>query len=194
MNLIIGVTGATGTVYAVRLLEYLKDIEEIKTHLIMSKWAINNLEVETDYSLDYVYSLADFVHNNDNLGACIASGSFITDGMIILPCSMKTLSSISNGFSNNLIDRAADVMIKEGRKLVISPRETPLSPIHLENMLKLSRIGVRIVPPMPGFYSNTKSLDDIINHHVMKILDQFNINIGIDLRWKDNKYELGRNQ
>ncbi|WP_195467205.1 UbiX family flavin prenyltransferase [Clostridium sp. D43t1_170807_H7] len=189
MNLIIGVTGATGTVYAVRLLEYLKDIEEIKTHLIMSKWAINNLEVETDYSLDYVYSLADFVHNNDNLGACIASGSFITDGMIILPCSMKTLSSISNGFSNNLIDRAADVMIKEGRKLVISPRETPLSPIHLENMLKLSRIGVRIVPPMPGFYSNTKSLDDIINHHVMKILDQFNINIGNDLRWKDNKYE-----
>ena len=187
MNLIIGVTGATGTVYAVRLLEYLKDIEEIKTHLIMSKWAINNLEVETDYSLDYVYSLADFVHNNDNLGACIASGSFITDGMIILPCSMKTLSSISNGFSNNLIDRAADVMIKEGRKLVISPRETPLSPIHLENMLKLSRIGVRIVPPMPGFYSNTKSLDDIINHHVMKILDQFNININNDLRWKDNK-------
>ena len=189
MNLIIGVTGATGTVYAVRLLEYLKDIEEIKTHLIMSKWAINNLEVETDYSLDYVYSLADFVHNNDNLGACIASGSFITDGMIILPCSMKTLSSISNGFSNNLIDRAADVMIKEGRKLVISPRETPLSPIHLENMLKLSRIGIRIVPPMPGFYSNTKSLDDIINHHVMKILDQFNININNDLRWKDNKYE-----
>lgn len=189
MNLIIGVTGATGTVYAVRLLEYLKDIEEIKTHLIMSKWAINNLEVETDYSLDYVYSLADFVHNNDNLGACIASGSFITDGMIILPCSMKTLSSISNGFSNNLIDRAADVMIKEGRKLVISPRETPLSPIHLENMLKLSRIGVRIVPPMPGFYSNTKSLDDIINHHVMKILDQFNININNDLRWKGNKYE-----
>ena len=189
MNLIIGVTGATGTVYAVRLLEYLKDIEEIKTHLIMSKWAINNLEVETDYSLDYVYSLADFVHNNDNLGACIASGSFITDGMIILPCSMKTLSSISNGFSNNLIDRAADVMIKEGRKLVISPRETPLSPIHLENMLKLSRIGIRIVPPMPGFYSNTKSLDDIINHHVMKILDQFNININNDLRWKGNKYE-----
>ena len=189
MNLIIGVTGATGTVYAVRLLEYLKDIEEIKTHLIMSKWAINNLEVETDYSLDYVYSLADFVHNNDNLGACIASGSFITDGMIILPCSMKTLSSISNGFSNNLIDRAADVMIKEGRKLVISPRETPLSPIHLENMLKLSRIGVRIVPPMPGFYSNTKCLDYIIYHHVMKILDQFNININNDLRWKDNKYE-----
>lgn len=189
MNLVIGVTGATGTVYAVRLLEYLKDIEEIKTHLIMSKWAINNLEVETEYSLDYVYSLSDFVHNNDNLGACVASGSFITEGMIILPCSMKTLSSISNGFSINLIDRAADVMIKEGRKLVISPRETPLSPIHLENMLKLSRIGVRIVPPMPGFYSNTECLDDIINHHVMKILDQFNININNDLRWKGNKYE-----
>lgn len=189
MNLVIGVTGATGTVYAVRLLEYLKDIEEIKTHLIMSKWAINNLEVETDYSLDYVYSLVDFIHNNDNLRASVASGSFITDGMIILPCSMKTLSSISNGFSSTLIDRVADVMIKEGRRLVISPRETPLSSIHLENMLKLSKIGVKIVPPMPGFYSNTKSLDDIINHHIMKILDQFNIDIGNDLRWNRNKYE-----
>lgn len=187
MNLVIAVTGATGTVYAVRLLEYLKDIEEIKTHLIMSKWAINNLEVETDYSLDYVYSLADVVHDNENLGASVASGSFITEGMIILPCSMKTLSSISNGFSNTLIDRAADVMLKEGRKLVISPRETPLSSIHLENMLKLSKIGVRIVPPMPGFYSKPKSMDDIINHHVMKILDQFNINICNDLRWEGNK-------
>ena len=155
----------------------------------MSKWAINNLEVETDYSLDYVYSLADFINNNDNLRASVASGSFITDGMIILPCSMKTLSSISNGFSSTLIDRVADVMIKEGRRLVISPRETPLSSIHLENMLKLSKIGVKIVPPMPGFYSNTKSLDDIINHHVMKILDQFNIDIGNDLRWNRNKYE-----
>lgn len=184
MNLVIGITGATGTVYAVRLLEYLKDIENIKTHLIMSKWAINNLEVETDYSLDYVYGLADFVHDNDNLGACVASGSFITEGMIILPCSMKTLASISNGLSSNLIDRAADVMIKEGRKLVISPRETPLSAIHLENMLKLSRIGVRIVPPMPGFYSKPNKIDDIINHHVMKILDQFNINIRNDLRWR----------
>lgn len=155
----------------------------------MSKWAINNLEVETDYSLDYVYSLADFINNNDNLRASVASGSFITDGMIILPCSMKTLSSISNGFSSTLIDRVADVMIKEGRRLVISPRETPLSSIHLENMLKLSKIGVKIVPPMPGFYSNTKSLDDIINHHIMKILDQFNIDIGNDLRWNRNKYE-----
>ena len=187
MNLVVAVTGATGTIYAVRLLEYLNDIEEIKTHLIMSKWAINNLEVETDYSLDYVYSLADVVHDNENLGASVASGSFITEGMIILPCSMKTLSSISNGFSSTLIDRAADVILKEGRKLVISPRETPLSSIHLENMLKLSKIGVRIVPPMPGFYSKPKSMDDIINHHVMKILDQFNINICNDLRWEGNK-------
>ena len=187
MNLVVAVTGATGTIYAVRLLEYLNDIKEIKTHLIMIKWAINNLEVETDYSLDYVYSLADVVHDNENLGASVASGSFITEGMIILPCSMKTLSSISNGFSSTLIDRAADVILKEGRKLVISPRETPLSSIHLENMLKLSKIGVRIVPPMPGFYSKPKSMDDIINHHVMKILDQFNINICNDLRWEGNK-------
>lgn len=184
MNLIIGVTGATGVIYAVRLLELLKDINEVNTHLIMSKWAINNLEIETEYSVEYVYSLADFVHDNENLGANIASGSYVTEGMIILPCSMKTLSSISNGFASTLIDRAADVVLKERRKLVISPRETPLSTIHLENMLKLSKMGVRIVPPMPGFYSNPKAINDIINHHVMKILDQFNINICNELRWK----------
>ena len=189
MNLVIGVTGATGTVYAVRLLEYLKDIEEIKTHLIMSKWAINNLEVETDYSLDYVYSLADFIHNNDNLGACVASGSFITDGMIILPCSMKTLSSISNGFSSTLIDRAADVMIKEGRKLVISPRETPLSSIHLENMYKLSRIGATIIPAMPGFYNNPQTIDDLVNFMVGKILNYLNIDNNLFNKWEDTEYE-----
>lgn len=188
MNLIIGVTGATGTIYAVRLLKILKDIKDINTHLIMSNWAIKNLEIETNYSLDYVYSLATYVYKNDNMAASIASGSFKTDGMIILPCSMKTLSCISNGFSVSLIHRAADVMLKEGRKLVISPRETPLSQIHLENMLKLSKLGVRIVPPMPGFYSKPQTLDNIIDHHIMKILDQFDINICDNLRWKGENY------
>lgn len=184
MDLVVAVTGASGTIYAVRLLECLKEITGVNTHLIMSKWAIKNLEIETDYSIDYVHSLATYVHDNDNLAANISSGSFITEGMIILPCSMKTLSSISNGFSSSLIDRVADVMLKEGRKLVISPRETPLSSIHLENMLKLSKMGAKIIPPMPGFYSRPKSIDDIINHNVMKILDSFNINICNENRWK----------
>ena len=184
MELIVAVTGATGTIYAVKLLEFLKGMPEINTHLIMSKWAINNLDIETEYSKDYVFSLATKVYANDNMAECVASGSFVSDGMIIIPCSMKTLSSISNGYSDNLISRAADVMIKEGRKLVISPRETPLNSIHIENMLKLSKMGVKIVPPMPGFYSNPESIDDIVNHHVIKILDQFNIHICNSLRWE----------
>lgn len=183
MEIVIGVTGATGTIYAVRLLEVLNKIENINTHLILSDWAIKNLEIETEYSIDYVTSLADYVYDNNNLGARTSSGSFVTDGMIILPCSMKTLSSIANGYDDNLISRSASVMIKEGRKLVLSTRESPLSPIHLENMLKLSKIGVRIVPPMPAFYNNPETLYDIINHHIMKILDQFNIKFSESKRW-----------
>ncbi len=183
MEIVIGVTGATGTIYAVRLLETLKAMEDINTHLILSNWAIKNLEIETEYNIDYLKSLADYVYDNENLGAKTSSGSFVTDGMIILPCSMKTLSSIANGYDDNLISRTAGVMIKEGRKLVLSTRETPLSPIHLENMLKLSRIGVRIVPPMPAFYNNPKTLDDIINHHITKLLDQFNIDYNKAKRW-----------
>lgn len=183
MEIIIGVTGATGTIYAVKLLEALKAIEYVNTHLIMSEWAITNLEVETDYTLDYLEQLSTFVYDNNNLGAKTSSGSFVTDGMVILPCSMKTLSSIANGYDDNLISRAAGVTIKEGRKLVLCPRESPLSAIHLENMLKLSRIGVRIVPPMPAFYNNPKNIEDIINHHVMKILDQFGIQYDKAKRW-----------
>lgn len=183
MEIIIGVTGATGTIYAVKLLEALKNIENINTHLIMSDWAIQNLEIETDYSLDYFEKLSTFVYDNKNLGAKISSGSFVTDGMVILPCSMKTLSSVANAYDDNLISRAAGVAIKEGRKLILCPRESPLSAIHLENMLKLSRLGVRIVPPMPAFYNNPKEIEDIISHHVMKILDQFGIQYNKAKRW-----------
>jgi 4-hydroxy-3-polyprenylbenzoate decarboxylase len=182
--LIIGVTGATGIIYAIRLLEVLKNFDYINTHVVMSKWAIANLEIETQYSLEYVKELSTEFYDNNNLAAKIASGSFITDGMIILPCSMKTVSSISNGYSDKLIGRAADVIIKERKKLAICPRETPLSTIHLENMLRLSKLGVRIIPAMPAFYSKPKVMDDIINHHVMKLLDQFNINIYDEMRWK----------
>lgn len=183
MEIVIGVTGATGTIYAVKLLEALKNIENVNTHLIMSEWAIKNLELETDYTLDYLESLATFVYDNKNMGAKTSSGSFVTDGMVIVPCSMKTLSSIANGYDDNLISRTAGVMIKEGRKLVLCPRETPLSAIHLENMFKLSRIGVKMVPPMPAFYNNPQNIEDIVNHHVMKILDQFGMKYDKAKRW-----------
>ena len=183
MELVVGVTGATGTIYAVKLLEALKEVENVNTHLIMSEWAIKNLEIETDYSLDYLKNLANAMYDSKDLGAKTSSGSFITDGMVILPCSMKTLSSIANGYDDNLISRTAGVMLKEGRKLILCPRETPLSAIHLENMLKLSRIGVRIIPPMPAFYNNPQTIEDIVNHHVMKILDQFAIQYDKSRRW-----------
>ncbi|EHQ87965.1 UbiX family flavin prenyltransferase [Desulfosporosinus youngiae] len=184
MEIVVGVTGATGTVYALNLLKALKDTGKVNTHLIMSDWAKENLKIETDYSLNDIGSLASVLYDNKNLGAKTSSGSFITDGMVIVPCSMKTLSSIANGYDDNLISRTAGVMLKEGRKLVLSPRETPLSPIHLENMLKLSRLGVRIVPPMPAFYNQPRTIEDIINHHVMKILDQFGIDYDKAQRWQ----------
>ncbi|WP_459479304.1 UbiX family flavin prenyltransferase [Clostridium saccharoperbutylacetonicum] len=183
MELVVGITGATGIIYGVKLLEALKQIENVNTHLIMSEWAIKNLEIETDYSLDYLQELSDFIYDSRDLGAKISSGSFITDGMIILPCSMKTLSSIANGYDDNLISRTAGVMLKEGRKLILCPRETPLSSIHLENMLKLSRLGVRIMPPMPAFYNNPKTIEDILNHHVTKVFDQFGIQCSTAKRW-----------
>lgn len=183
MELIVGVTGATGTIYAVKLLEVLKEKSEINTHLIMSEWAKNNLTIETQYDWDYVKSLADIVYDNKEMGAKPSSGSFITHGMVVVPCSMKTLSSIASGFCDNLISRTADVMLKEGRKLVLCPRETPLSAIHLENMLKLSRLGVRIVPPMPAFYNQPQTIEDIISHQVMKILDQFGVAYAEGKRW-----------
>jgi len=183
MEIVIGITGATGTIYAVKLLQALKENKDINIHLIMSEWAKTNLEMETDYSLAYVESLADCVYDNNNLAARTSSGTFITYGMIILPCSMKTLSSIANGYDDNLISRTAGVMIKEGRKLILCPRETPLSLIHLENMVKLSRIGVKMVPPMPAFYNKPESIDDIISHHVMKVLDQFGIKYDKAKRW-----------
>lgn len=183
MELVVAITGATGTIYAVRLLEALKANSDINTHLIMSDWGEKNLELETSYSRDYVCGLATSVYSCNNLGANTASGTFKTDGMIVLPCSMKTLSAIANGYDDNLISRSASVMIKESRKLVLCPRETPLSAIHLENMLKLSRLGVRIVPPMPAFYNNPVTIEDIVSFHIMKVLDQFGLPFDGAMRW-----------
>ena len=184
MELVVGITGASGTIYAIRLLETLRIIENVKVNLVISEWAKKNIEIETEYSLEYVLSLADRVFDNKNMAASISSGSFLVVALIILPCSMTTLSAFSSGYTDSFITSVADVTMKEGRKLIISPRETPLNSIHLENMLKLSKFGVRIVPPMPAFYNNPKSIDDIINHTVMKILDQVGIHTNNKERWQ----------
>ena len=143
-----------------------------------------NIGLETDYSIEQVLSLANFSYDNHSLAARISSGSYLTDATVIVPCSMKTLACISNGICDTLISRAADVTLKESRKLIICPRETPLNSIHLENMLRLSKQGVRIIPPMPAFYNKPQTLDDILNHQVMKICDCLGITNEIGRRWE----------
>lgn len=186
MRIIVGISGATGAIYGIRILEALKQIH-VETHLILSSWAEKTIAIETDYTLDEVKTLATRVHNSSNQAAIISSGSFKTDGMIVAPCSMKSLAAISHGYADNLLSRAADVILKEKRKLVLIPRETPLNAIHLENMLKLSRLGVCILPPMPAFYNHPKNVDDIVNHTVARTLDQFGIDNSMTKRWLQKK-------
>ena len=175
MDMIIGVTGASGTIYAVKLLEALKKTESVTTHVIFSDYARVNLEIETGYTIEDVLSMADHSYDNRDLAACISSGSYPAAGVIILPCSMKTLSGIANGYADNLITRVCDVALKERRRLVICPRETPLNTIHLKHMYELSQMGAVIAPPMPAFYNHPETVEDIVNHQIMKILDQFRI-------------------
>ena len=182
MRLVVGITGSSGVIYGIKLLEVLLKIK-IETHLIISQWGERNVQIETDKSVEFVKSLATRNYNNDDMAAPISSGSFKTDGMAIVPCSMKTLSSIANGYDDNLVSRAAGVCIKESRRLVIVPRETPLSKIHLQNMTRLADIGVIVLPAMPGFYQRPKSMDDLITHIAGKILDQFGIEHNIYRRW-----------
>ncbi|WP_251545402.1 UbiX family flavin prenyltransferase [Limosilactobacillus caecicola] len=186
-RIVVGVSGASGTVYALNLLEKLAAAPDVETHLVMSAWAKKNLELETTTSLKDMEALADHVYNNRDLGAAIASGSFLTDGMVVIPASMKTVSSIANAYDDNLITRAADVTIKEMRRLIIVPRETPLSQIHLENLLKLSRIGAQIIPPIPAFYNHPQTISDLVDHHSMKILDAFGIQNEVGHRWKGDQ-------
>lgn len=181
-KLIIAITGASGAIYGIRLLEILRDLG-VQIHLIMSKSSHLTINTETNYKIEDIKKLADVVYSPSDIGARISSGSFITDGMIISPCSMKTLASIASGFDTDLISRAASVIMKEQRKLVLMVRETPLSAIHLENMLKLSRLGVSIAPPVPAFYNNPKNLEELINHTVCRILDLFNIETNNIKRW-----------
>ena len=182
MRLVIGITGSSGILYGIRMLEALKQ-NNIEIHLIMTEWAKKCLVLETEYDFNHVRSLADHYSDDSNLAASISSGSHKTDGMIVIPCSMKTLSSIANGYEETLVARAAGVTIKESRKLVLVPRETPLTSIHLDNMLKLAKIGVVILPAMPGFYNKPKTINDILNHVVGKCLDQFDIEHNLFKRW-----------
>lgn len=183
-KIVIGFSGASGIIYGIRLLEILHSIN-IQTYLIISEWAKKNIEIETDKSLEYVKSLSSVNYDNFKLDASVSSGSFLHDGMVIVPCSMKSLSSIANGYDDTLISRAASVTLKESRKLIIVPRETPLSRIHLENMIKLQEAGAIILPAMPGFYHKPSTIDEIIDHLVGKILDQLKIEHDMFKRWKD---------
>jgi len=170
-------------IYGIRLLEILRDIDSIETHVVISSMAAENIKIETHFQVQDVENLADVIYDCSNLAASISSGSFLTAGMIVIPCSMKSLSGIVNCHNDNLLIRAADVTLKEGRKLVVSPRETPLHKGHLELMLKFVDHGGVLVPPFPAFYSSPKTITDIIDHTLGKILDQFEIKHDLFKRW-----------
>lgn len=181
-RIIVGITGASGAIYGVRVLERLRELP-VETHLIVSRWARVTIEHETDYTFNQVKKLADVVYSEDDQAATVSSGSFLTEGMLIAPCSTKTLAAIANGFSYNLICRAADVVLKERRRLVVAVRETPLHAAHLKNMLALTEMGATIAPPVPAFYSKPESLDDMVDQTVVRLLDQFEVHLDSDTRW-----------
>ncbi len=183
MKVIIGITGATGSIFGIRILEILKRVETVETHLVMSNWGQKTILAETDYTIDDVKALADYVYEATDLGARISSGSFRVDAMIIAPCSMKTLASIRVGFTDNLVTRAADVVLKERKKLILLARETPLNDIHLSNMQELSKMGALIFPPMPAFYNHPKTLDDMVDHIAYRTIDQLDIVLPDLKRW-----------
>ena len=182
-RIVVAMTGATGCIFGVRLLEVLRGFP-VETHLVLSKWGIRTLVHETPYTAAHVRSLATVTYAEGDQGAAIASGSFLTSGMVIVPCSMRTLAAVACGMSDNLIHRAADVVLKERRRLVLVPRETPLSEIHLENMLRLSRMGAVILPPVPAFYNHPRTIDDIVDHIVARVLDHFDIHVELAPRWE----------
>ena len=181
-RIIVGVTGASGSIYAFRTLEALAKME-IETHLVCSPQAARTIELETERSVEELEDLASVVHNNDNLAASISSGSFVTDGMIVIPCSIKSASAIAYSFNDTLLARAADVCLKERRRVVLVVRETPLHLGHLRTLTQLAEIGATILPPVPGMYAHPQTVDDIVNHTVGKALDQFGIDAKLFSRW-----------
>lgn len=186
-RLIIGISGATGAIYGVRMLEVLSKLKDVETHLVLTRAAKMTIQVETPHSVKDVESMADVVHDINNVGASISSGSFRTAGMVIVPCSMKSLGGIAHSVGGDLLVRAADVILKERKKLVLVARETPLHLGHLETMAALTRMGAVIFPPVPAYYHRPKTLDDIINQTVSRILDQFDIDVNLFERWSDEQ-------
>lgn len=184
MRLIVGMSGASGVIYGIRLLEVLNTVDNVETHLVMSNGAKLNVALETDWKVPEVEALADVVHSDQNLAATISSGSYQTDGMVIVPCSMKTLSGVVHSFADHLVVRAADVVLKEQRRLVLVPRETPLHVGHCRLMYEAAQMGAIMLPPMPAFYNDPRSVDDIINHTVGRLLDLFGIDSGLVKRWQ----------
>jgi len=181
-RLIVAITGSTGTIHGVRLLQLLRDTD-VETHLVVSRWGARTLLQETPFSLAEVQKLATRAYPAADQGAAISSGSFITLGMAIVPCSMRTLAAIAHGQADNLVHRAADVVLKERRRLVLAAREAPLSEIHLENMLKLTRMGAIVSPTVPAFYDHPRTIDDLVNHTVGRLLDLFDIHLDVGERW-----------
>jgi 4-hydroxy-3-polyprenylbenzoate decarboxylase len=183
-RIIVGISGASGVIYGIRTLELLKAIGGVETHLVMSRFARLNIEIETDHTARSVDEMAHHVHNYGDQAACISSGSFKTDGMIIAPCSMKTLSGVVNCSADSLLTRAADVVLKEGRKLVLMPREAPLHVGHCRLLYEAAQLGAVIAPPMPAFYNRPETIDDLVNHSVGRVLDLFGLDAGIVKRWE----------
>ncbi len=183
-RLIVGISGATGAIYGIRLLQILKTTPEVETHLVMSKAAERTIAFETPLTIKEVQALADVTYNVQDIGATISSGSFHVGGMIVAPCSMKTLAAVANSYTTDLLSRSADVTLKEGRRLVLMVRETPLHLGHLRLMVQAAEIGATIVPPVPAFYNFPKTLDDIINHTVGRTLDLFHLDVELVKRWR----------
>jgi 4-hydroxy-3-polyprenylbenzoate decarboxylase len=183
MLLVIGITGASGTIYGIRLLEVLSTLENIETHLIISRHGAEIIKYETGWEIEKVEALADVRYDIDDMGSALSSGSFKRDGMIIAPCSMKTLSALANSYTDNLITRAADTALKERKRLVLMVRETPLHLGHLRNMVKLTEMGAVIFPPIPAFYHRPQVIQDIIDHSIGKVLDLFDIPQQLFPRW-----------
>ncbi|ESQ07934.1 MAG TPA: UbiX family flavin prenyltransferase [Chromatiaceae bacterium] len=194
MRLIVGISGASGVIYGIRLLELLQDQTQIETHLILSKTAKLNIALETDWRVRDVEALANVLHDNRNQAASVASGSYLTSGMVIAPCSMKTLSGVVHSFSDDLLVRAADVVLKEQRRLVLVPRESPLHLGHTRMLSAAAELGAIILPPAPAFYTRPRTIDDLINHTVGRILDLFSIDIGIVDRWQGPQTAMGQSR
>ncbi len=183
MRVIVGISGASGAIYGIRLLQALHDIPDIESHLILSRYGRVNIELETDYSVADVEALADVVHSDRNLAASVSSGSFRCDAMIVAPCSMKTLSAIAHSHSDSLLVRAADVTLKDCRKLILVPRESPMHLGHLRLLVQVAEMGAVVAPPVPAFYNRPTSIDAMVNHTVGRLLDLLGLDAGLVERW-----------